>query len=193
MRAAMNNMGFENIPQWLQNNWHEHSQGPQPEWMKHFRQHHWDAFYQHGLPTRKNERFKYIDFDFLNHQQFSLANDVDIDSVSDMINQYRLRKEETILLVSVNGRFMPTLSDMAKLKDNVIACRLEQAYEAHQELITSCRHDAAKYPFASLNAAMNVDGLFLFVPDNCQLTKSIHLLSIVIDAKNSIAHPRSLI
>lgn len=152
----------------------------------------WEHFIKNNLPTRKDERWKYADLSFLANKNFAAAKRVDDEILIDAINQHRLRQGDNILLVFVNGYFMPSLSDLHKLPLGVIASDLNYAAKHHAE--TMEMHwkgdiDTKKFPFAGLNAEMCTDGLFLQLPDHCELATPIHVLSIVVDDAEFIAHP----
>ena len=177
------------VPAFLQDRGIENTFPPSPDSLAHFRSQHWQAFLEQGLPSRKNEYWKYSDISFLDHQQYSAAKKGDIDHLIDTIHQYRLRSGDGILMVLVNGYFMPVLSDMVKLPANVIACSMSEALQHHMECISENlpeKVDAQKYPFANLNAAMFVDGLFLKLGEACELAAPIHLLSRLLAKKHSL-------
>lgn len=189
------------IPQWL----HACKVSAHPQeaaWLSDFRQRHWDAFLKNGMPTRKEERWKYTDLAFLANKNFSAAVDyrkakkADADHLHHVINKHRLQCGDSILLVFVNGYFMPVLSDTAKLPPSVIACSLGAAFQQHAELIKKywpANTDTQKYPFANLNAAVFADGLFLSLSDKCELSMPIHLLSLAAGECEFAAHPHHFI
>lgn len=175
------------LPEWLQQIKQQHV-----AWFSEFQQAQWNAFAALGLPDRKNERWKYTDIAFLNNASFSPAERIDASRLHHVIHQHRLQHGDSILLVVINGYFMPELSDIHKLPSQFFVCRLSQAIKTHAELIKkglSCFIDAKKYPFASLNAALSSDGLIFSLPDHCELNAPIHLLSMVTDEKAFSAHP----
>lgn len=179
------------MPTWLQNN--RVNDTYLPPWFALLRETHWQAFLEHGLPTRQQERWKYTDLAFLAKHDFATAKRVDPARLEEAVHQHRLQQDESILLVSVNGYFMPTLSDMSKLPDGVIACNLSEALNMQSDLVKQHwpqDHYAKDYSFANLNAAMCEDGLFFYLPDHCKIDKPIHLLSLVSDTDEFIAHPR---
>lgn len=154
----------------------------------------WSAFRTQALPTRKHERWKYADLTFLAEQDFTLAQRLDDSSLVDVISQHRLRHNDAILLVSVNGYFEPALSDMHKLPEQVIASSLQNAKEKHAELLELHNNpqDHAQYPFAAFNARMEMDGLFLYVSPHSVIEAPIHLLSITTGDRAVMAHPRHI-
>ncbi len=184
------------IPAWLQKSGGDKTWSSAPTWLTDFRRKQWDAFLKNGLPTRKDERWKYTDLSFLTNKNFSTAARVDPYLLRDVINQHRLQRGESILLVCVNGYFMETLSDIAKLPRQVIACSMGKALQHHADIVRANwpdHIDAQKYPFASLNAAMFEDGLFLSLPDDCEINMPVHLLSLVFGDEEFIAQPLHMI
>lgn len=185
---------MSNVPTWLQESIEEQSSSL-PDWALQFQQQQWDAFSQVGLPTRKDERFKYTDISSFTKQDFTAAKRVEDGQFFDVINQHRLQRGENILLVFINGYFMPALSDRHKLPKEVIVCPFNTAMQHYADLIKPYwiqETDVAKYPFASLNAAKAKEGLFFYVPENCQLTMPVHLLSLATNGEKFAAHIRHL-
>lgn len=181
-------------PQWLQTAYSK-SDVDVPAWFAAMQEKQWQAFCQQGIPTRKNERWKYTDLSFLTNKHFAPAKRPLADDLQDCIQQHRLQQGASILLVFVNGYFMSSLSDMPKLPQQVVACNISEALQTQAQWIEpywSQMIDAERYPFASLNAAVSTDGLFFYLPAHCELESPIHLLSIVTDESDFIAHPRHL-
>lgn len=182
-----------NMPAWLPA---LAASSDQPAWLQEYKQRQWQAFLQCGLPTKQNERWKYTDLSFLANHQFSEAIHAKIDELQDAIHQHRLRRGDSVMLVFVNGYFVPSHSDLSKLPKDVIACHLAEAVRLHPELVREVYTnaiDAKQYPFASLNAAMTTDGLFFYLPDQCELAAPVHVLSLITDQNEFITHPRHII
>ncbi len=149
---------------------------------------------QQGLPTRKNERWKYSDLSCLAKHELTAStlgtSDLNIDN-------YRLQHAASILLVLVNGCFAPQLSDLHRIPPQAVITSLQTAKQEHADLLHQHWPDQKEHllyqdhPFAALNAAAFIDGLFLYLPDHCQLSSPLHLLSISTDAFFA-AHPRHL-
>lgn len=177
------------IPSWLI--FAEHTSAHRPRWLQDLQQQALTQLLQIGWPSSRQERWKYIDLDFLNKKYFS-------PNVRPLIDEYlrasihhqRLRNEEAILLVLVNGFFMPALSDMGKLPNGVIASNLLAALENHPSFIETLVMKDLFHPFADLNTALCQDGLFLYLPDQLELSVPIHFLSITTDHAEFMANPR---
>jgi len=183
------------IPAWLKRD-NDTVSSSVPHWLLDFRQKQWQAFLVKGLPTRKDEHWKYSDLTFLANKNFATASFVDEKDWGATIQQYRLTHSDSILLVFMNGYFKPHYSDIKKLPPSVIALSLMDALKKYPDLVKANwpdEIDAQHYPFASLNAAKFVDGLFFYVPDQCELSTPIHLLSLVTDQNEFIAHPHHML
>lgn len=182
-----------NIPEWLLYNPKDITV---PEWIAPIKQKHRELFFKTGLPTNKDERWKYTDLSFLTQKKFAQAKRKYSDDLYNVMNQHRLQRDESIMLVLVNGYFAPELSDMAKLPEALTICTFQEALVTHAELFKtfySFNTDQQKYPFANLNTALCLDGLFIYLPEQYELTTPIHLLSIVADEDEFIAHPHHMI
>jgi Fe-S cluster assembly protein SufD len=184
------------VPTWLEQQWHEclHLETIQP--LTQIRKDNWHAFTQKGLPTKKNENWKYTDLTFLETASYSLVNlvnTVDVDYIHKIISSYRLQDSDSILLVLVNGCFIPAMSDLNKLPKNVIINRLEKAWQEQEMIIKQCHTNDIDHPFVNLNEAMWKEGLFIYIPDGCDVTLPIHLLSIATEGVAFIAHTRHVI
>src|SRR3990167_1662024 len=108
-------MAMATLPNWLS------QQTPQtagPAWLSKARDDAWQCVMRDGLPTRKNERYKYADFSPLHAAEYAMTHDVHHDEL-ECVHQHRLQCRDAILLVIVNGRFDPRLSDIAKLPEGV--------------------------------------------------------------------------
>lgn len=155
----------------------------------------WRQFVEHHLPTRKAEPWKYADLSSLAAKHYVGARVTEADGLQDKVNQHKLRHENTILMLFVNGHFMSAFSERRELPKGMIACGIDEAIEKHPELVNQYLRqtvDTSAYPFAGSNAANTEDGLFLYVPENCVVDRPVHMLSIVDDENEFITHPRHL-
>jgi Fe-S cluster assembly protein SufD len=181
MKAAMTS------PTWLQHvNEVDISAGSEhvPAWFTDFRLQAWQDFLSTPLPTQKNERWKYADLSALTKQTFSPAQKINMDVLAEQLQYLRSPHDERILLLVVNGQFIPELSDLDKLPEKVIACNLQQALYQEEALVKKYwleNINAATYPFAALSAALADDGLFFYAPSGIELAQPIHLLSLGIE------------
>lgn len=173
------------LPEWA----HVIQDQAAPNALNAFRQKHWETFSQKGLPTKRDERWKYADFGFLqNHAFVSSAPFQDEGDLIDIIAQHRLQKEDSILLLMVNGHFISWLSDLIKLPEGVEVLSLKESYVQHADLLmnqSALPDSLLNYPLASLNAATCQDGLFLYVREGVEIEKPIHFLSLHLGSEAS--------
>lgn len=184
------------FPAWLQYESVDDPLTHAPTWLQDSRTRHWHEFLKAGLPSRKDERWKYTDLSFLDRQQYTLARRMESGELADIIHQHRLQRGASIMLVLVNGYFMDELSDIAKLPPEASVCSIFNALARYPEQMKDALSetiDAKKYPFAALNAATFNDGIYLSLPDNCVLDLPVHVLSLVTGGEKFFAQPRHLI
>lgn len=154
-----------------------------------------DAYCLMGLPTVKQEAWKYTNLKDLRKLDLRLASGADVAlperlpaTVPD-IDAYRI--------VLVNGRFSPELSDVAGLPDRVklngLAQAIEDAPDAFVDRIGSLLSDIDEAVLA-LNTAYLADGFFLEIGRGVSLDKPVHLVSLAVGGDEPLAfHPRNLI
>ncbi|HTM63190.1 MAG TPA: Fe-S cluster assembly protein SufD [Gammaproteobacteria bacterium] len=177
--------------EWLQQQNHDDL----PEWLTAFREKQRAAFMQYGVPSRSNERWKYADLGMIAQQHFDLsANAADVSR--EQIESYRLEDAEAVMLVLVDGKYSPSLSDCELLPQGMIACSLREAIVEHEALVKRYFNeniDAKDFPFAALNSAIFADGIFIYVPEGRQLTQPLQLLSLSSGRENAMIVPHHMI
>ncbi|HEX4044565.1 MAG TPA: Fe-S cluster assembly protein SufD [Gammaproteobacteria bacterium] len=184
-----------NLPNWLKASTVNDAPS-QPAWRLAAAKQYWQAFLAQGLPTRQHERWRYADLAFLNKHDFSTPSQVNAEKLEDTIHQYRLHYGDSILLVLINGCFMPTLSDLTKLPEQVIACSWQQALREHTALIPQHHQsvvDAKRYPFVALNTALGSDGLFFYVPAQTTIPAAVHVLCLSMEQTTFVTYPQHTI
>jgi Fe-S cluster assembly protein SufD len=180
-------MTATNLPTWLQ---------PLPEtnsWLAAYRQRHWDDVVRSGLPTSRHERWKYADLSFLATQSYAASIRVSHPELAALVQAHRLANADSILLVSINGHYSAALSDLRLLPAGVIVCNMAEAMQQHTALIQSHWSDQQDNFFASMNAAMFSDGLFIHVPAHTTISTPIHCLSLAVGDQSFIAQPKHIV
>ncbi len=160
-------------------------------WLESWQQEHLQLFLKQGFPTRRDEAWKYTPVTELVAQNFMMAQ-----TVSSEIDIANFALADTYRMVFVNGRYMPSLSDIEGLPKEVVLTNNIQAYEhqkAHYQAAL-CKAQQQPTSFTALNAALLSEGLFLWVPANTIIKKPIHLLYLNTDQPAlQMNHPRHLI
>lgn len=183
------------MPTWLSDVVALNNHTAMPNWLVTLREQHWQAFVQQGVPTSKNERWKYSDTAFISQRKTVAEKNLHDEQIKEQINRHRMQDSESILLVMVNGYFAPALSDLQRLPQEIIGCSINTAWQQHEAILKQymLSTEAIKnHSFANLNISLFADGLFLRIPENCHLTTPIHILSIATDANAFVAQPHHL-
>lgn len=162
--------------------------------LQRFKQEQLTRFLARGLPSRREEAWKYADLSFLEKNRFDWPQAGSQHCT--LKNRVTPKTEQQAQFVFVNGHFSPQLSSQQSLPVGVIACCLQQALEEHATL--ACRYllreiNVHQHPLACLNTALFADGLFLYIPSHVVLEKSIHLLSIATERQAFMMQPRHLV
>lgn len=163
-----------------------------------FRQQQFAQFKQRGLPSRREEAWKYTDLSFLEKNSFHWPTQ-GVEALFANKNLKTLleaRAEEATLLVFVNGQFAPQLSALSQLPEGLILSSLQQAFETHPALVNPYllrEQDVKRYPLACLNSALFADGLFVYLPPSLILEKPLHVLSIATGGEGFMTHTRHVV
>jgi ABC-type transport system involved in Fe-S cluster assembly, permease component len=145
----------------------------------------WDHFLGLGLPTRKNDVYRYIRLRsfFAGSYEKSAVTAV----TAEMIEQYILPECRQSVLVYVNGHYAPALSKVEALSKRVVAVPLAEAMRTYGGFLnsrwTASLKDEAD-PFAAINAALHRNGLFLYLPPKTSVEVPVQILN-VIDANDA--------
>lgn len=185
-----------NPPVWYDLCAQQNTHFSQYSWLTQFRQTALEKFHQRGMPSRKEEAWKYTVVAQLEKLSNTIARSVDAaveQSLTGMINTHGVFNKH--LLVFINGFFSAGLSRIAALPAGVILCSIGEALTQHTTAVKSLllkEYDGKRHPFAQLNSALLSDGLFLHVPANQHIHESVHVLFINTQSDAAIS-PRNLI
>ncbi|MBS1767578.1 MAG: Fe-S cluster assembly protein SufD [Acidobacteria bacterium] len=140
-----------------------------------------------GLPTTRQEDWKYLDLSQLAEQPFAPAPAAEVDIRDRILPEARGGR-----LVFVNGRPDAHHSCVSGLPAGVRLMPLSQASEAASALGTVL-DPAAMDAFAALNTARFREGAFLFVPQGVKVESPLHLLFLTKADQPAFTLPRVLI
>jgi Fe-S cluster assembly protein SufD len=150
-----------------------------------------------GIPTKKNESYRYTNLDtFFNHEYKSYF----LPTASDFEKAEEFRCDVTDLdahgLVLLNG-FYPTISN--KLRELPGGIWIGSMTEAAGKFEDQIRRHYNKYINSSsdglvhLNTAMASDGVFIYIPEGVVLNKPIQIINLVQSDEDIFCQHRSLI
>ena len=157
----------------------------QPQWLRDRRAHAWDVYERTPMPTIRLEEWRYT----------NLKKKLDLDSLRLSDNSVfssdattwpdRLRaamdedREASGHIVIIDGRVVHTDVDEGLAAQGVILESLHEAVTNHEELVrehlATRAVPAEEGKFAALNAALWIDGIFLYVPKGVQFERPVRV------------------
>lgn len=159
-----------------------------------------NAFNKAGLPTFRNEEWKYTGISNLFKKEYHLSEDELQTTITNSdINSIRLPGYENAdELVFVNGRFLPGLSTIRSSEKAFIVLPLEEAAKGiYKELVNEHLGKSSlfiKDGIHALNTSFIYGGVFIYVNKNEVLEHPVYLYHLA-DTRNNhtLAQPRSLV
>ena len=153
--------------------------------LKENRQKALSRFQKLGLPTTKDEEWKYTNITPIVKNIFTLSQEGNLIE-KESLSQYLDPQE--INLVFVNGRFAQNLSNYKNLP-GISILALEEASTQHASFLEtlSKQPDPEETAFSSLNKALSLNGLFIQVAEKAVCEKLIHIVHVTSIAASSAA------
>ncbi|CAH9019062.1 Fe-S cluster assembly protein SufD [Candidatus Nitrosacidococcus sp. I8] len=170
--------------------------GTQLDWLQKLRHKALDNFTSHGLPTTKEENWKYTSVRHLAESQFTSASPTlsPLEQIS-RYQQYFFEKDSFFHLVFLDGYFISELSNIKELPLGVVIDSLSHGLNSQEEKIRGMltRIDGDQ-SFTALNTAFLTEGAYFYLPIKTVVSKPVHLLFITSNQKRAVAtHLRNLI
>lgn len=165
-----------------------------PDWLRYLRRQGLSRFRQLGIPTVKDEEWKYTNISPITAIRYSLCAKSGGRS-ADVLQGY-CRKED-LNIVFVNGVLNEALSDFKKNHAGVEIAELQDALAAHPQALRELlgHYDPQKdSAFVALNTALARHGVCIHIRDNIIANQLIHIIHLT-DAGDEkiVTFPRSLI
>jgi len=153
-----------------------------------FRKIAWDSFVQRGLPDKKNKAFQYLPLHALYSERlFSPLKTANIDK--DRLAAHIAEESRHSCLLFVNGALRLDLSDLTALPKQVVVQPLEKGFFSYksflQQRIDKLLRDEED-PFALLNAALQTQGCFFYVPPKTILAHPVQCLHLISGAQGQL-------
>jgi Fe-S cluster assembly protein SufD len=172
--------------------------GSAPAWVQELRAGALAHFTALGLPTTRQEEWRFTSVQAIADTAFTLPRSPRADAPNARaIRPFEVCEAGRHLLVFVNGRYSGALSSVAGLPPGVKVGSLADALKIDAELVR--RHlggyaGTAQHPFAALNTAFVHDGGFVHVPASVVMEEPIQFLYLSVPgAEPTVSHPRSLV
>jgi Fe-S cluster assembly protein SufD len=165
-----------------------------PAWLSRLREDGLRQFERQGLPTTRDEEWKYTRVAPLTERPFAPAREVrageDVAAVVDRLAVPGPR------LVFVDGRFVPALSVLAGLPRGLTLKSLKDALREDGEALEAVlgqRALAKAHPFTALNAALLEEGAFLRLAPGALVEAPVQLLFLARGDAPVLASPRIVV
>jgi len=162
-----------------------------------FREEAYQKFTELGIPTKKNEAYKYTDLKkYFDHDYKNYFMPV----ASDFIKAEEFRCDvadlDTHGIVLLNG-FYPTINEkMRQLPGGAWIGNLNEAAQLFPDQIKKHYGKYAKSEsdgLVHLNTAMAPDGVFIYVPEGVTMTKPVQIVNLVYSDEDMFNQHRNLI
>ena len=154
-------------------------------------------FVRQGFPTRKMERYKYTDV----AEAFAPDYGVNLKRVEFVVNPYEAFRCDvpnlsTSLYFMLNDAFGEKALPAVALPEGVTVCSLRQAAQDFPEKVEACYGRLArtgKDALNALNTMLAQDGLFVYVPRNVAVERTIQVVNLLRSDVNLMVNRRVLV
>ena len=166
-------------------------------WLAGARQQALQHFRERGLPTSRDEEWRFTSVAPIADSRFVLpANGASSLQPADLA-PFQWDGDRSATLVFVNGAYVAAASNVRDLPAGVRVESLSQAMSGRGEGLEAHLTrlgEKDRRAFTALNTAFLADGAFVLVPDGAAVPKPIHLLFLSIgEGQPTMTHPRVLI
>jgi Fe-S cluster assembly protein SufD len=175
----------------------------EPEWLTALRAAGAARFAEAGLPSQRQEAWKYTGLNRLKSLTFEpapspsrYAGPSPVSSTGQALSLKGRGEDGVHRLVFVDGRFDPSRSAIGPLPEGVILASLAEILAGTPELVEpllGSNADIARRPMVALNSAWIADGLVLIIPPGIAIPDPIEVIFSAGDAESPVSHPRHLI
>lgn len=167
-----------------------------PEVMNTARSKAFQDFVAQGIPTRKNENYKYTNLQsrFLPEYKLALKKEQKHVNIND-IYRCNVPQLDTIVGMTYNGWFVDTI-DKKLLPQGVIFDSLSTIAKQNPNLVKNyyaTLADTESDPLIALNTAMAEDGILLYIPKNTRIEQPIQIINLLESESNTFSTQRNLI
>lgn len=166
------------------------------EILNQYRRQALDDFNRFGIPTAKNEDYKYTSVGpFLQgkYEMELVANPFKFDLED--IFQCNIPELDTDVVITLNGIFYSPNRQL-KLPDGIVICSLNQASIQYPELFQShysMYANSATDGLVAMNTLFAHDGIFVFIPEYARLERPLQVINLCHSLQNINVTRRNLI
>jgi Fe-S cluster assembly protein SufD len=168
-----------------------------PDFINNKRPEALEAFKKLGIPTKKQEKYKYTDLSpsfEKNYRQYFKPKTIDFDI--NEIFRCDVPSLESKVILLLNGWYYDREQALYESKEGIIYGSLYEAANKYPEIvkkyygqIANAREDS----LTALNTAFAQDGFFLYIPENAVLEEPVQLINLLMDEEPGMTQHRNLI
>ena len=154
--------------------------GAKVGWLSELRGRGAAIYGDHGLPSRRDEYWRYTSLNELGKNEYQLANGSPAMAVPPLPHR-AVAELASYRIVFVNGRLRPDLCVLDDMPAGVLIAGLGDMIAAapnRLQPVLGQSMDLTDMPLAALNTAFMQDGMVLFVDAGVSVDKPVHLISI---------------
>ena len=148
-----------------------------------------ESFIHTGLPTKKWEEWQFTDFTKLSNEEYRLAKDFDLPSISDKIPG---KISNCYTLIFVNGHYQPQLSH---IPDTIRVFTGADYLKSNPDFFLidneSSKWTSKSNPFVSLNTSMMNSGLPIRISENSNIEKPLQIIYLTTEITDKLIYPLS--
>ncbi|OGT33414.1 MAG: Fe-S cluster assembly protein SufD [Gammaproteobacteria bacterium RBG_16_51_14] len=156
-----------------------------------------EKFRNNGLPTTRQENWKYTDIGALARTGFITADARHNTIEHHRLDAVRIKGLDCYELIFINGQFSPTHTRLEGLPAGVMVESLGRSLPNPSATVREHLNryaDNDNYAFTALNTAFLTDGTLLVIPANAVIEKPVNLLYISNRQDQTlVSHPRNLV
>ncbi|MDW8310131.1 MAG: SufD family Fe-S cluster assembly protein [Verrucomicrobiales bacterium] len=168
-----------------------------PAWVGELRRAGLQRFEALGLPTPRHEDWRFTNVAPVLRLPFRPVLEAGDGVVPQALDAYPFRQVAGARLVFVNGRFTPSLSNLAGVPEGVTMMSLAAALETDNALLREHLGrfaEQADNGFSALNQAFFADGAFVHVPAGCVVNTPLHVIYLATSQQSGATfHPRNVV
>ena len=154
-------------------------------------------FADHGFPTERLEQWKSTDIlESLKHD-FKVIVQPDFGGVdTDKLLQCEIPDFDTHLFTELNGWYVAKEEPITKFDNGVVVGSLAAAMKEYPEFFARHYGKIADYRLnglVALNTALAQDGIFIYIPDNVEMDKTIQMVNVTQKDDYVLVNNRNLV
>jgi len=164
--------------------------------MNKFRKNAFDKFKEQGIPTKKDENYKYTDLADVFSKDYNVSfKPIELDINIEEVFKCDVLNLDSHLTVLSRGKYIE--SERIKTLDNgVIIASMIEASDKFPDIFEKYYNTSAiksNDSLTNLNTAFSQDGTFIYIPKNVVTDKPIQIVDLLLDEKGYFSNTRNLI